>query len=700
MVTVRAAVASSSDHSAKFAGLFGKENAMSRSSESILLNSALDSRRQAAIHQAAWHWLAASLQGLNADLVEDDWKEFATLSAEGAFVTLKRQGHLRACCGVFGRSLKLMDSVRQAATRTGTQDVRLPPITPRELPFCELDVSLLQQFQTLPSDVSQRVSAIETGRHGLHVRQGQYSGLLLPSVAVEHGLDAEQFLEQTCRKAGLPATAWLDPDTEIATFETINLSGPFPNSARGLLRDPSGIRVTVEELAVLAEHCRRNLWAQFRGATPSFYTPGGSDGSLPAVVLLVHVPRGESPLKFVQVALRPGVPLQATLLNLTASAAGILRQRDFTEEELGKVRVGLTLLTDTALQGTLASADLRGVDPRRHTLMVIEANRTVLVHQPELAAEQLLEQVNKEAKVLHPGAAQLLSLETYSTEPRLLITNSPPPQSGPTIRPAAVAGTFYPRDAGELRQLLADLIPTDAPPPGDWPALMVPHAGLKYSGAIAARTWQRVVIPPTVIVLGPKHTPYGVDWGIAPHATWDIPGARIPADPELAAQLVAAVPGLQLDSAAHQREHAIEVELPWIHHFSPQSRVVGITIGTGDYARCCQFAEGLAAVIRAMDTRPLLAISSDMNHFADDVHNRQLDRIALDALARLDPQHLFDTIRRHAISMCGLLPAVIVMETLRQLGGLTECEEVAYGTSADVSGDTSRVVGYAGALLR
>ncbi len=263
-----------------------------------------------------------------------------------------------------------------------------------------------------------------------------------------------------------------------------------------------------------------------------------------------------------------------------------------------------------------------------------------------------------------------------------------------------MAGTFYPRAADELRQSIAEMVPTDAPAPGDWPALMVPHAGWKYSGPIAARTWQRVRIPDTVLVIGPKHTPYGVDWGIAPHATWDIPGARIPSDPDLVAKLAAMIPGLELDAAAHQREHAIEVELPWIHHFAPQARVVGITIGTGDFARCRQFAEGLADVIRSLESPPLLAISSDMNHFADDQNNRRLDRIALDALATRNPETLFRVVRQHQISMCGLLPAVMVMETLRLLGGMTEVEEVAYGTSADVSGDTSRVVGYAGLLLR
>ena len=132
---------------------------------------------------------------------------------------------------------------------------------------------------------------------------------------------------------------------------------------------------------------------------------------------------------------------------------------------------------------------------------------------------------------------------------------------------------------------------------------------------------------------------------------------------------------------------------------APQVRVVGLTIGGGTWQRCRRCAQGLAAVIQSLPSRPLLVISSDMNHFATDQETRRLDEIALRALERLDPPHLLETVTEHNISMCGVLPAVIVMETLRQLGGLRTCQRVGHATSADVNGDTSRVVGYAGVLL-
>jgi len=143
----------------------------------------------------------------------------------------------------------------------------------------------------------------------------------------------------------------------------------------------------------------------------------------------------------------------------------------------------------------------------------------------------------------------------------------------------------------------------------------------------------------------------------------------------------------------------VEVELPFLQRLAPETKVVGIAIGHADLAGCRRFANGLASVLRHLDPPPLLLISSDMNHFATDAETRRLDGLALAALESLDPEELHDTVARHHISMCGALPAVIVLETLRRLGRLHKTERVGYATSGDVTGDRSRVVGYAGVLI-
>jgi AmmeMemoRadiSam system protein B len=235
--------------------------------------------------------------------------------------------------------------------------------------------------------------------------------------------------------------------------------------------------------------------------------------------------------------------------------------------------------------------------------------------------------------------------------------------------------------------------------PERWQAAMVPHAGLQFSGRIAAGVLQRIALPQTVIVIGPNHTGKGMEWAVAPHQTWAMPGFEVASDFVLARKLCQAIPGLEMDALAHQHEHAIEVELPLLARLAPPVKVVGISIGHGDLESCRRFAVGLAAVLRASREPPLLLISSDMNHFATDGENRRLDGLALAALERLDPAELHRTVTQHNISMCGVLPAVIVLETLRILGRLSKAERTGYATSADVTGDKTRVVGYAGMLF-
>ena len=227
----------------------------------------------------------------------------------------------------------------------------------------------------------------------------------------------------------------------------------------------------------------------------------------------------------------------------------------------------------------------------------------------------------------------------------------------------------------------------------------MPHAGWIYSGRLAAAVFRRVKIPRRVIVLAPKHHPEGADWAVAPHRTWQLPGRSLESDPELARQLADSITGLVLDAAAHGREHAIEVQLPLLARLAPQARVVGIAIHGGDLDALERFAEQLAGVLGRMEERPLLVVSSDMNHYADETQTRLRDRMALDALGSLDPERLYRTVHDQQISMCGVLPAVVAMKTLRRLNFLNRCEEVGYATSADASGDRQRVVGYAGALF-
>ena len=260
------------------------------------------------------------------------------------------------------------------------------------------------------------------------------------------------------------------------------------------------------------------------------------------------------------------------------------------------------------------------------------------------------------------------------------------PTAPPTARPAAVAGGFYPADPREVNRTVEQLFAAaeaafpPAAKPAPWAGAMVPHAGWVYSGRLAAAVLQRIEIPDCVLILCPKHRPGGAPWAVAPHGRWLFPGGELPSDPELATRLAEGIPGLELDAESHRQEHAIEVQLPLLAYRKPGVRVVGIIVGDSPLPELLRFGVAMSVVLRDMERRPLLLVSSDMNHFADDARMRRLDRLALDAVATLDPEHVYDVVRGNRISMCGAAPCIAAMEALRWLNSLHRCEEVGYAT--------------------
>ncbi|WP_027184330.1 AmmeMemoRadiSam system protein A [Desulfovibrio inopinatus] len=132
----------------------------------------------------------------------------------GAFVTLKREGRLRGCIGHLVGDEPLYATVFEMARQAAFGDPRFPPLSAAEFDDLNIEISILGPITVCPDP-----KQIEIGRHGLIIRKGPYSGLLLPQVAVEWKWDQLTFLQQTCRKAGLPPEAWKDPDTQLFWFE-------------------------------------------------------------------------------------------------------------------------------------------------------------------------------------------------------------------------------------------------------------------------------------------------------------------------------------------------------------------------------------------------------------------------------------------------------------------------------------------------
>jgi AmmeMemoRadiSam system radical SAM enzyme/AmmeMemoRadiSam system protein B/AmmeMemoRadiSam system protein A len=658
----------------------------------------LTKRQEQLVFQAACRRVIAAVAGSPPERLDQVLEEIAALPLLGAFVTLKRSGQLRSCCGFLGQSVPLAQAIDHAAFRAATDDPRFPPISPVELPDLDVDVWLLWGMEPVTARGRQRREAVIIGKHGLQIARGNARGLLLPGVAIEHHLDAEGFLEQVCRKAGLPPHAWQDDDTVLMTFEGFAVEGALKSCLTAAVPQAGPPGPSQAEMAVLADFCHHNLRALLVGATPRYYLPAAFDGGVNGLVLSIQLAGSNQRVDCSQVSLRPDMPLQSTLFGLTKAAAGGLQAAGVTPAAVETAAVGLTVLWDPAMLGEADKAELSGVDPRRRALLVVQQNHWALCYDPQGSPAGMVAEAMGLLRLPAAAPAGLFSMAVASTAPRIAVSNRQAPQAGSEIRPAAVAGSFYPGRAEEIDRMLDEWF-SGGPQPEPWAGALVPHAGWIYSGRLAAAVFRRVKFPRQVIVLAPKHHPEGADWAVAPHRTWQLPGRSLESDPELARQLAESVSGLVLDSAAHAREHSIEVQLPFLARLAPQARVVGIAIHGGDLDALERFAEQLAGVLGGLEERPLLVVSSDMNHYANDTQTRLRDRMALDAIAALDPERLYRTVFDQQISMCGVLPAVVAMKTLRRLNSLNRFEEVGYATSADASGDRQRVVGYAGALF-
>ena len=131
----------------------------------------------------------------------------------GAFVTLKKRGHLRGCIGYIKAVKPLWETVQEMAVAAAFHDPRFPSLKSDELKDLSFEISVLSPLKRIKA-----IDEIEVGIHGLYIVRGYNSGLLLPQVAAEYGWDRENFLTETCYKAGIPPQAWKDTETEIYIF--------------------------------------------------------------------------------------------------------------------------------------------------------------------------------------------------------------------------------------------------------------------------------------------------------------------------------------------------------------------------------------------------------------------------------------------------------------------------------------------------
>ncbi len=270
------------------------------------------------------------------------------------------------------------------------------------------------------------------------------------------------------------------------------------------------------------------------------------------------------------------------------------------------------------------------------------------------------------------------------------------------IRPPAVAGQFYPARPAQVEAELDELLrPTGAP--REAKAVVVPHAGWMYSGATAGKVYSAVRIPDHVILVGPNHHGLGSPYALFDAGQWQTPVGPVPIDEPLAASLLDNCELLAEDPRAHSVEHSLEVQVPMLRRLNPNVRIVPILIGggwpeSGGRSVLRQLGACIAGTVREYGKPVLLVASTDLNHYEDQETSHVKDKLALDAVLKLDEDALMDRVRDVDVSMCGVAPTYIVIHAAKRLGA-TRAELMDYRTSGDVTGDFSAVVGYGGVVI-
>ena len=239
--------------------------------------------------------------------------------------------------------------------------------------------------------------------------------------------------------------------------------------------------------------------------------------------------------------------------------------------------------------------------------------------------------------------------------------------SGTVVRPAAVAGMFYPEQADELRRFLDTAL--SKAPRGPLPkALIVPHAGYIYSGAVAAIGYGllRGHSATSVIVVGPAHQVY-LQGSVTSAARWLTP---------LGAVQMHACKGLHVNEDAFAEEHSIEVQLPFLQKVMLKATITPILVGDED-------PHALAAVLQKHDG--LIIISSDLSHYMQYEKAQMRDEATLEHIKDLDVEQQIDA--------CGVIGIQALLIVAKQKGW--KAQLLDYRNSGDTAGDKSRVVGYA-----
>jgi len=266
------------------------------------------------------------------------------------------------------------------------------------------------------------------------------------------------------------------------------------------------------------------------------------------------------------------------------------------------------------------------------------------------------------------------------------------------IRSPAAAGRYYPDLDVQLREMIEMFVDENAEKE-EVVGLPMPHAGYPYSGSVAGATISRVKFKNTFIIMGPSHTGMGKPFSIMAEGTWQTPLGEVEIDSGLARKIIDVSQYIEDDDRAHQQEHAVEVQIPFLQYFKPDIRIVPIILAYAPAAVYKEIGRDIARAIRESKAEVVIIASGDMTHYEPQASAERKDNQAIEAMLNLDEDELTRRYETLDISMCAHGPAVCLISAAKELGANT-AELVKYQTSGDTTGDYDAVVGYAGIIFK
>ncbi len=265
-------------------------------------------------------------------------------------------------------------------------------------------------------------------------------------------------------------------------------------------------------------------------------------------------------------------------------------------------------------------------------------------------------------------------------------------------RKPAVAGYFYPSNQKELLRELEEYMPSK----GNLNVIgaICPHAGYIYSGSVAGLVYSKIKPKNIYVLLGPNHTGYGPSISIMNEGQWELPIGKLEIHKELANSIISNFSKAEEDFQAHLYEHSLEVQLPFIYKLNKEAKIVPIILKMIDFKDALQLATALASSLKELQIADdtIIIASTDMSHYLPDRLARKVDSSVIEKIKNFDPEGLYNIVLSNQISMCGFIPTVTMLLASKMLGA-KEVQIIKYATSAEVSRDYERVVGYLGAVV-